>query len=191
MIATSILGVLICLVYPVTFLAGFLKIGAIIWFMMSPHEKRLLPGLTISFFSGMFIGPLIAAVLSIDASLVITAFMTTVAIFASFTLASFIAKRGTYIFLGGYLLSGLNVLIVTSIISLLTGWEFLMNFQLFFGLFIFCTYIIFDTQVMIEHAYSGESDPTTDACMHHPSPLLLSSPLLSSPSNTHNGYDMM
>lgn len=65
--------------------------------MTSLIEKFLLTGISM--------GPLINLTLQINPQIVVTAFMTTSVIFASFTLAALYAQRRSLLYLGGESLS--------------------------------------------------------------------------------------
>jgi FtsH-binding integral membrane protein len=100
------------------------------------------------FLQGLSLGPLINHTVHVDPSILVTAFLATTTIFACFTGAALLAKRRSYLYLGGILSSALSALFLLSVLSLFTSNPFVRSVQLYLGLFMFCGYILFDTQVL-------------------------------------------
>jgi FtsH-binding integral membrane protein len=96
-------------------------------------------------------------------SIVTTAFLGTVCIFASFSASAFFAERRSYLFLGGILGTSLTSLVVIGFMNMLMRSAFLFNVSLYFGLLVFCGFVVFDTQLIIEKASSGQKDFVWDA----------------------------
>lgn len=107
---------------------------------------------------GLSLGPLVTHALHVDPSIVVTAFLATSTIFACFTCAALVARRRSYLYLGGVLSSALSALFLLSVVSMFTSNPFVRSAQLYLGLFMFCGYILFDTQVIIEKVSLGDSD---------------------------------
>merc|ERR1719333_1356095 len=83
-------------------------------------------------------------------SIVPTAFMVTATIFGCFTGASLMAPDGKYLYLGGTLMSGLSTLFFRS--------QLLFQAHIWIGLAVFCGFIMFDTQLIINKARNGDRD---------------------------------
>ncbi|PIK35379.1 putative Bax inhibitor-1 [Apostichopus japonicus] len=86
-----------------TSLAG---IGLLIWLGMTPHTPENTPkrmGLLsgFAFMTGLSLGPLMMIVADIDVTIIPTAFLGTVVVFTSFTLAALFAQRRSFLYLGG------------------------------------------------------------------------------------------
>merc|ERR1712065_17474 len=114
-----------------------------------------------TFFKGASIGPLVAAVLAQDPSLVLLAAVGTVAAFAAVALY---APRGrNTLLLGGILGSGLSALLVLSIANMFVGSSTLFTAQLWGGLVLFSGFVAFDTQLIIMRAESGFRDEISAA----------------------------
>ncbi|XP_003384460.1 PREDICTED: bax inhibitor 1-like [Amphimedon queenslandica] len=111
-----------------------------------------------AFFSGTSMGPLLEAVIDIEPSIVPTAFLSTCVIFVTLSLTALISERRSFLFLAGPLLSGLSLLILLSFFSLLFGFSFGFQIQLYLGLMIFCGFVIFDTQLIVEKYNHGDHD---------------------------------
>lgn len=110
--------------------------------------ERLRVGMLLAFgfLQGLDLGPLLRAVLFIEPELVLMAAVGTMLAFVSFTGAALFSPRRSFLYLGGLLtFASLTVLIASFI-------PFLFNINLYLGLFCFCFYIIYDTQVLVERA---------------------------------------
>jgi len=147
----------------ISFFAGFLLI---MWLSMTPKQdvtKRLAIFCGFCFMEGLGIGPLIDAVIDIDPSIVTSAFLATTCIFLCFSASAFYAERRSYLYLGGFLGSALSMMVMASFMNIFFRSAFLFNFQLYFGLLVFCGFIIFDTQLIIEKAALGSKDYISDS----------------------------
>ncbi|XP_031467596.1 bax inhibitor 1, partial [Phasianus colchicus] len=91
-------------------------------------------------------------------SLIPTAFLGTAAIFGCFSLSALYARRRSFLYLGGFLLSGLTLLLLSSLLNALLGSVWLLTANLYVGLMLMCGFVLFDTQLIIEKAESGDKD---------------------------------
>merc|ERR1719369_2393137 len=96
------------------------------WLAMTPHnyeteKKRLAILAGFAFFTGVGLGPAMDFVIAINPSIIVTAFLGTSMIFICFSLSALYAKRRSYLFLGGTLMSGLSLLFLMSGLSLFFG----------------------------------------------------------------------
>lgn len=107
---------------------------------------------------GLSIGGLVEMVAFIDPAIIVTAFMGTVAVFGCFSLAALVAKRRSYLYLGGLLGSALTIAFWLSIANLFFRSVAIMNLQLYGGLLMFVGFVVFDTQLIIEKASMGDYD---------------------------------
>uniref|UniRef100_A0A9J8AX49 Transmembrane BAX inhibitor motif-containing protein 6 n=1 Tax=Cyprinus carpio carpio TaxID=630221 RepID=A0A9J8AX49_CYPCA len=133
------------------------------WLAMTPHspqteKKRLGILAAFAFFTGLGLGPLMDYVISVNPSIILTAFLGTSVIFACFTLSALYAKRRSYLFLGGTLMSGLTVLLLVSVFNMFFASEILFKAHVYLGLAIMCGFVLFDTQLIIEKAEMGDKD---------------------------------
>ena len=124
--------------------------------------KRLSILLGFGALQGMSLGGFIELLLDVDPSILVTAFLGTVTVFVCFSLAALMAKRREYLYLGGILGSMLSVLSLMNFINLFTRSPMMFDASLYLGLAMFCGYVIFDTQVIVEKAALGDRD----VCMH-------------------------
>ena len=102
------------------------------------------------FLKGASIGPLISALIFIDSAIIMTALLGTITIFTCFTLSALVAKRSSYLYLGGMLSSALSLMFFLSLANMFFGSVHLYNLQLYGGLMVFSGFVIFDTQLVLE-----------------------------------------
>lgn len=149
------------------FLGGLLSIlgslAMMAWLVMTPHspqtEKKrqgILAGF--AFCTGVGLGPVMDYVITINPSIIITAFLATSVIFTCFTLSALYAQRRSYLFLGGTLMSGLSILLLLSFLNMFVGSIMLFKAYVYIGLAIMCGFVLFDTQLIIEKAETGDKD---------------------------------
>jgi len=110
------------------------------------------------FFQGATIGGLVLLALMIDPRVVLTAFLGTVTVFGCLTASALLAKRKAYLFLGGFLSSAISTLFLLSILNIFLRLEFLDMFGIYASLFVFCGYVLYDTQLIIEKVNLGSRD---------------------------------
>eukprot|EP00111_Clytia_hemisphaerica_P018580 TCONS_00054944-protein len=108
--------------------------------------------------TGLSMGPLLDAVISINPSIVTTAFFATCVIFICFTLSALWAEERTYLYLGGTLLSGMSTLFFLGLINIFFGFQLLYQVHLYGGLLLFCGFILYDTQLIIAKHKNGDND---------------------------------
>lgn len=85
----------------------------------------------------------------------------TTTIFAAFSAAALFTKRRQYLFLGGVLGSILTFMCLLSLLRFFVpslGSVFSSTAELFVGLVVFCAYVLFDTQMIVEKASGGDRD---------------------------------
>eukprot|EP00823_Brevimastigomonas_motovehiculus_P001769 TRINITY_DN1240_c1_g1_i1.p1 TRINITY_DN1240_c1_g1~~TRINITY_DN1240_c1_g1_i1.p1 ORF type:complete len:239 (+),score=59.47 TRINITY_DN1240_c1_g1_i1:65-781(+) len=109
-------------------------------------------------FQGLSLGPLIHMAVTIDPRILPTAFLATTTIFVCFTLTALFTHRRYWLFLGGLLSSALSWMFLISVVTLFFPNHFLNSIHLYLGLFVFCGYVLFDTQLIVERANSGDLD---------------------------------
>ncbi|KAG5190024.1 inhibitor of apoptosis-promoting Bax1-domain-containing protein [Tribonema minus] len=114
--------------------------------------------LGIGLLQGMTIGELVAVALSINPAIVLLAAAGTAVVFACFAAAALVAKRRTYLYLGGVLGSVTSIMCLMSLLNMFMRSPMLYELQLFGGLVAFCGFVVFDTQLMIEKAVGGSRD---------------------------------
>jgi len=111
-----------------------------------------------AFLTGLGMGPLLGFAIMIDPSIIPSAFMLTSIVFACFTGASLFAPDGKYLYLGGSLMSGLSTLMFLGFMNIFFRSQLLFQAHLYLGLAVFCGFIMFDTQVIIDKARRGDRD---------------------------------
>uniref|UniRef100_A0A8C6Q4M5 Transmembrane BAX inhibitor motif-containing protein 6 n=1 Tax=Nothobranchius furzeri TaxID=105023 RepID=A0A8C6Q4M5_NOTFU len=139
------------------------SLAMMFWLAMTPHspeteKKRLAILAAFAFLTGVGLGPTLDFVIAINPSIIVTAFLGTSVIFVCFTLSALYAKRRSYLFLGGTLMSGLSILFLMSLMNVLFGSLMLFKAHMYLGLLIMCGFVLFDTQLIIEKAENGDKD---------------------------------
>ncbi|XP_014484824.1 PREDICTED: bax inhibitor 1 [Dinoponera quadriceps] len=139
------------------------SLGLLIALMSTPdngknQKLRLGYLLGFTFLSGLGLGPLLELVISIDPSIVVTALIGTTAIFVSFSISALLAERGRWLYLGGTLMSMLNIMIIFSVANLFLRSYLIHQAHLYVGFFVICGFVIYDTQLIIEKHHMGSRD---------------------------------
>ncbi|KAK3590344.1 hypothetical protein CHS0354_025736 [Potamilus streckersoni] len=145
------------------FITAIVSIGLMIWLASTHHSKEnetkriaIFTGFT--FTAGMSLGPLLDNIMRIDPSIIITAFLGTSVIFISFSLAALYNQNRTFLYMGGFLLSALSWLVFMGLLNIFFGFKILYDLNLYGGLLLFCAFILYDTQLIIEKARLGDED---------------------------------
>ena len=86
------------------------------------QKLRLSYLLGFAFFSGLGLGPLLQFVISVNPTVIVTALIGTIVIFVSFSISSLLAERGRWLYLGGTLISLLNIMVLFSFVNLFLRW---------------------------------------------------------------------
>ncbi|CAH0475106.1 unnamed protein product [Peronospora belbahrii] len=132
-----------------------------IWLYIEPEQhytRRFGILMTISAAMGLTVSTLAAVAIKVDPSILVSALLLTTLVFMCFSASALIATRRSYLYLGGILSSALSLMFLTSVLSIFTYSSFLFNVNLYGGLFLFCGYVVFDTQFIIEKASAGDKD---------------------------------
>ncbi|NXJ71155.1 BI1 inhibitor, partial [Rostratula benghalensis] len=146
-----------------SFLTGLGALGLIIWLTATPHsreteQKRLGMLAGFAFLAAPPAVPQPHSSPLLSPSIIPTAFLGTAAIFACFSLSALYARRRSFLYLGGFLLSGLTLLLLSSLVNTFVGSTWLFTAELYLGLMIMCGFVLFDTQLIIEKAENGDKD---------------------------------
>jgi len=144
----------------VSILLTFVGIFAIYFMPKSDQYTsfRLLTLFGFSFFQGASIGPLVNLVYAIDPTIITTALLGTVVVFACFSASAILSDKRSTMFTAALASSGLSLLCLTAVLNMFFGSNFLFLIQLYGGLVVFCLYVMVDTQLMILRAESGRTD---------------------------------
>jgi FtsH-binding integral membrane protein len=160
----SVLGAL-CNIYRLT-LMGFEFAGLVSLVCMMgvaftpqtmPYRKFCLFGYT--FFQGITLGSLNNV---IPTQILLHALVGTLVIFGGFSISALFAPSRKYLYLGGMLSAAMSLMFWNNlIVNGLMGYR-TMTLEIYFGLLVFCGYVLFDTQLMIAKAESGVYDVEMD-----------------------------
>ena len=107
---------------------------------------------------GLLLSPLIYTAQLIDTTIIPGAISLTIITFITFTFISMLTKRRDILYLGSVLGTVLMVFCVMSIINLFLQSPLLFTIEIYFGLVLFCFYVIYDTQMVIQEYENGMQD---------------------------------
>jgi FtsH-binding integral membrane protein len=139
-------------------LLGFLCLLGVGFTAQDKQSLRLGLFLSFGFLQGLSIAPLVFSALAIDTMIVIRALFTTAVIFSSFTISALTTRRRSFLYLGGTLTSVMGFLILSSFFNAFFQSYFVFRLEIIIGLFVFCGYILYDTQLIVEKFERGSSD---------------------------------
>lgn len=144
-------------------LTAIVIFGCVIWLHATPHtqknlKKRLAILSGLAFFMGAGAAPLLDFVIRINPALIMTAFLTTSSIFACFTISALLARRRTYLFLGGIISSVMMVMMIFLLFGVGVSSVGGMKVYLYVGVAVTLAFILYDTQVIIEKQVNGDDD---------------------------------
>ncbi|CAH0701774.1 unnamed protein product [Spodoptera exigua] len=108
--------------------------------------------------SGMSLGPLLEYVSFVDPSIIVTALMGSTLVFVCFSIAAMLADRGSWLFLGGTLMTLLTSMSLMTLVNIFMQSHFLYQAHLYLGLMLMCGFVLFDTQLIIEKRRMGSKD---------------------------------
>jgi Bax inhibitor 1 len=113
---------------------------------------------------GAALGPLVGAASALAPGALVAALGGSTAVFACFTLSAWLARRRSWLFLGGALSSAVTLLLVLHAAArLVGGGAAIMQGELYLGLLVFAGYVLFDSQAVVERAAAGGRDFVGDA----------------------------
>jgi len=147
----------------IALISGIADLCLILWLYSIPHQmetikKRMGILMAAGFCSGLSVGPLLSIAVAVKPSLIVTAVALTAIVFAGFTAAALFSSPGSYLHLGGVCMTALFYLSIGSLVNIFFRSSVFFTFELYIGLAIFCGFIIYDTQVIVEKQKRGDSD---------------------------------
>lgn len=109
------------------------------------------------FLQGWEIAPIVHEIWDFDADIVMMSIFAAAIAFVSFSGTALFSGRRSYLYLGG-------LLGTLSMVSLMGSFvRSFYSINLYLGLFTFCFYIIYNTQLIVERAEAGQRDDVSDA----------------------------
>lgn len=147
------------ILWPAT-VASFLILPTILFFYFSTPNttRRTLLFYTFAFIDGCASAPLLSTVADIDPRIPPLAFLATAAIFACFSVAAIFSKRGSYLYLNSFLMTGVLALSLGQFIPYLFPNAIHFTTYIYLGIMLFTLFILYDTQLIIEKAHAGDRD---------------------------------
>lgn len=111
---------------------------------------------------GLSLSPLVHTAYMYYPAALTTAFLSTIAVFASFSVAAIVAKRREFFFLAGLLGTAASIMAILSLTNMVIRSQTILDIQIYGGLAMFIGYILLDTQVMIERYENGNFHSRTN-----------------------------
>jgi len=108
--------------------------------------------------TGLSLGPLLDHVIAVNPQIVSTAFFASALIFVCFSLTALWAEERSYLYLGGSLMSALSIMSFMALMNIFFQSAMLFQVHLYGGLLLFCGFILYDTQLIIEKKRNGDND---------------------------------
>ncbi|XP_067941362.1 bax inhibitor 1-like [Watersipora subatra] len=161
--AGAYLNVFFGVMQEVGFLTGLISVGLCVWLRATPHEsktvgKRIAMLTGIGFLTGVSFGPLIRYAAYLDPSIIMTAFLGASIIFGCFSLTALYSSDRKWLYLGGTLMSVLMYMTIASFLNIFFRSQLLFQAQIYIGLVLFCLFVLYDTQMIIEKRLRGDDD---------------------------------
>ena len=146
-------------------LGGLLSLGCFFYLLFTRNPQNLKQGgyrfealLAFGFLTGFGSGPILRIALAVNPSIIPMACLSGAVIFLCFSLAALTARRRSMLYLGGYLMTGLSLLLMVGLFNIFFRSALVLNFQVYFALFLFIGFIPFDTQMILERFEMGDQD---------------------------------
>lgn len=145
--------------WPAT-LASWLVVPALLFFTSQPPHSKLRAPLFhfFAFVDGVAAVPLLSVVVAVDPTIPAIAFGAASAVFMCCTMSALFAKRRSYLFLSSFLFTALFGFSILSLVSIFITIPFSFGLSVYGGLLLFCGFVLYDTQMIIEKAHAGERD---------------------------------
>lgn len=109
--------------------------------------------------SGSGLAPLIGLAVDMDPSILVNAIIITLVVTVCFCGSALLAKTNRWMmYLAGPLASGLTVLLLLSLVNIFARSPFIFDLTLKLTLLVFCAFMVYDTQKIVELARLGDKD---------------------------------
>lgn len=103
-------------------------------------------------------GLLLEHVIYINPQIIVTALFGSSVVFVSLSLAALLAKRGKFMFLGGFLFSIISTMTLVGLGNLFFRSYIINEIQMYVGLAAMSAFILYDTQMIMEKYRIGHRD---------------------------------
>lgn len=113
--------------------------------------------------TGISMVPLLQYVSMVDPSIIVTATLGTTLVFVCFSVSAMLADRGSWLFLGGTLMSLLTSMSLMALGNIFIQSRLIYQAHLYIGLVLMCGFVLYNTQSIIEKRRMGNKDFVTHA----------------------------
>jgi Bax inhibitor 1 len=141
-------------------LSALLSLGATLYFLSlpvaAPTRGAALHAAAAA--AGAATGPLLAAAADVDPALPAVAFAATASIFVCLSGAAVFSRRRQWVYLGGLAAAGTAGLFWVGVLNMFVRSSALWSLQIYGGLLVFCGYVVYDSQQIVERAEAGDRD---------------------------------
>lgn len=111
-----------------------------------------------AFLSGISLGPILQVAMFVNPAIIMTALLSTILVFVSFTLSAIFSPRGYWLYLGGILATVLSSMFMLSLLNIFVQSVIISKIHLYLGLASMSAFVLFDTQAIIEKRRAGNKD---------------------------------
>ncbi|KAI6654595.1 Bax inhibitor 1-like [Oopsacas minuta] len=146
-------------------LGGLLSMCCFFYLLFTRNPHNLRKGgyrfealLGFGFLTGFGTGPILRIALAVNPAIIPAACLAGTVIFLCFSLAALTAQRRSMLYLGGYLSTGLLLLLGLGFLNIFFRSPLVFNFQIYLCLMVFIAFIPFDTQMILERFEMGDQD---------------------------------
>lgn len=139
------------------------SLGMLALLSFTPHNsknegKRLAYLMGFAALTGMGLGPLLDMAIRIEPSIVPTALLGTFVIFGCFSISALLCDNRQWLYLGGFLMSGLSWMLMLTLMNIFFRSQLLFQVELYLGLALMCGFVLYDTQMVVEKRRRGDDD---------------------------------
>jgi Bax inhibitor 1 len=143
-----------------TLLPSLLSLAATLYFVTLPRNA---PGRRSALHaaaaaSGAATGPLLSVAAAVDPRMATVAFVATAGVFGCLSAAAALSPRRAWVYLGGMLGAAVGGLAIIGLLNMFVGSVGLWGLQIYGGLMVFCGYVVYDSQLIVERAEAGDKD---------------------------------
>ncbi|KAM7538424.1 hypothetical protein Aperf_G00000061218 [Anoplocephala perfoliata] len=149
--------------FGILLISAIASIASCCYIMFTRHTEsqlwsRIAAFLVFTFSSGIGLGPLVNFALHVNPSTLPSALLGTAIIFVAFTFAALLTRKRIFFYLGGILGTAIGVISTFSLMNFFIRSPALFQAELYLSFFIFCGFVVYDTQLVVFKRQMGDTD---------------------------------